>query len=998
VRPERNGEAGAGERNPLDAGRAAGDDARRAGALRAESEVEAPPPPPKTAAAPAEAPNPLKLASAKEALKVAERKTKLTPEVDVQESRPASNEIPLGDAHEMQRIRGSIAEGEMLLRGGKKNDGARYTEAELGAIRRAVANSKAKLGEHLDAAIQRVQKQLGDERGSFSRKPAPKGQPTLLDDLVTVGQHYLETAGAKFADWRKAMVEAFGDRVKPELLKVWQRVKLQGNSERGSFSQKPTSKDLREASQESLVSPEAEAESKATDKSNAEKLLGQQLTAQMRSGMAAKPTKLKPAQNRSLFDVDGPEQGGLFGSERGSFSRKKLPAQSEGPDFTKKRSLAKEAADFFKPAGTRIAQEGPLGQELNRKLARAQDIGEVTAGKRVVKLKDAGLDDLSRTDRQNLVDSLQGFASPKNDAVQKAYDGIRGVTDEIARDAAKAGVKVKEKRTLRPGDPTPEGVTLTKRQDEKAAAGERIAITYQRPFRGRENFYPHVIPSGDALQKGAIRQDVLDNMVRNGIRPDVKEAASMLDEYRKFMDEGGRAKQLEKHLVDTGQARDAAEAYMMLNRFRKRAIKRQGSLEYSRTADLPFYDPDPARVLPKFVTATSLRLAQVREFGQNNERINAIIRTIDATGGNAEFVRSAVDRAIGIVNEPDSAGARISQAARMIQGFKLGLSFVPNATQGALNSLLKGDLPSTLAGGKALFTKEGRRFAMQSGASLEGVINEMLRNVGTENSALGTFLKATGFTHTEQANRVWAANAGLTYARRMLAQLQKDPKNGRARDVLVELGLKPDVLLKLGKIDGDAALIAAKKFSDMTQFRGGVLDLPLFAASSMGKVAFQFKSFIYGQTRLLHDELVGEFAARRFGRAFRNLLILATVFPVSGELIDDVRSFITGKKRTTSGIKRYFEDIAQSGALGVIDSLLSSGSYGKATEWIAGPTASDAGELVDAGMGPNKMRALGRFVFRRIPLMGPVLYNRVFPPREKASSPETRKLIGKPKR
>jgi hypothetical protein len=51
-------------------------------------------------------------------------------------------------------------------------------------------------------------------------------------------------------------------------------------------------------------------------------LEGERLTAQLKSGMAAKPTKLKPAQNRGLFEEGGPEQEGLFGSERSSFSNK----------------------------------------------------------------------------------------------------------------------------------------------------------------------------------------------------------------------------------------------------------------------------------------------------------------------------------------------------------------------------------------------------------------------------------------------------------------------------------------------------------------------------------------------------------------------------------------------------------------------------------------------------------------------------------------------------
>jgi hypothetical protein len=688
------------------------------------------------------------------------------------------------------------------------------------------------------------------------------------------------------------------------------------------------------------------------------------------------------------------DSGGSGGGDRSVPPVSEGPLQAkrdEGPEFRKRPNALRTVADFFKPVETRIRQEGPAGAELRRKLLRSRDIGEVQAGKRVVRLRESGLPQLSREERQNLVDSLQGFATPQNEAVQKVFETARQLTDEIAREATESGVMVKVKRTIRPGEELPEGAKLTRRQDEKIAAGEKIAITYQRPFRGRQNFYPHIIPSTDALQSGDVRRDVVENMVRNRVVEDAGEASVFVDEYRRFVEEGGRTEKLEKFLVDSGQARDVDEAHMLLNRFRKRAIKRQGSLEYSRTADLPLYDPDPARILPKFITASSMRLAQVREFGQNNEQINRLIRVIDQTTGNPGFARSAVDRILGIVNEGDNAAARISRAVRAFNGFKLGLSFIPNATQGALNSLLKSDLPSTVAGARGVFSREGRRFAMQSGASLEGVVNEMLRSVGSENSALGSFLKATGFTATEQTNRIFAANAGYAYAKRMLAKLQKNPQDGRARKVLSELGLKPDVLLKIGKLDGDAALIAAKKFSDITQFRGGPEDLPYFASTPLGKVAFQFKSYIYGQTRLIYNETVGELRAGRPGRAFRTMLLLATVFPLAGEVVSDLRTWLKGGERKTSGIKRWLEDIGQAGSLGVLFEIINAGSNRRGVEFVAGPTAGEIGQAIDIAGAGDKQKAAAKWIVKHVPFLGPLFYNRVFPPKTGAS-PEMRKL------
>jgi hypothetical protein len=438
----------------------------------------------------------------------------------------------------------------------------------------------------------------------------------------------------------------------------------------------------------------------------------------------------------------------------------------------------------------------------------------------------------------------------------------------------------------------------------------------------------------------------------------------------------------------------------LLNQFRKRAIKRQGSLEFSRQVDLPFYDPDPLRVLPPWVHSASLRLTHIRELGQTPDRVNHLIKAIDTAGGNAVFVRAGVDRILRTVEEPDTGLAKLSRAVRIFSGFKLGLSSLANSSQGALNSIFASDLPSTFAGGKATFSKAGWRFGEQSGAALEGVINEMTRYAGAENHALGTFLKAVGFTGTERANRVWAATSGKTYLERMVPLLKQGPRAsdrwslsggaGRARKVITELGIDPDALLKRGAPTGDEIFMAAKRFSDSTQFRADAQDLPFFASTAMGKMFFQFKQYIYGQTRLLNREIFEEFREGRYGRGTRSLIVLATIFPMAGEVIQDLRGLLTGRKRPGFGepLARYMDDIGATGALGVLDSVMGAAKYGRVAEWIAGPTLGQAGTVIEdvakdvqkgGALADYRKSALLKEAFRMIPLAGPLLVNRVFP-------------------
>jgi len=84
-----------------------------------------------------------------------------------------------------------------------------------------------------------------------------------------------------------------------------------------------------DAGEPGLFDSSAERQSQVDAQRGADKLTHDRLTAQLKSGGQVKPSNLKPAENRGLFDEEKPESGDLFGSERGSFSPKstKTPEQ-----------------------------------------------------------------------------------------------------------------------------------------------------------------------------------------------------------------------------------------------------------------------------------------------------------------------------------------------------------------------------------------------------------------------------------------------------------------------------------------------------------------------------------------------------------------------------------------------------------------------------------------------------------------------------------------------
>lgn len=662
-------------------------------------------------------------------------------------------------------------------------------------------------------------------------------------------------------------------------------------------------------------------------------------------------------------------------------------AATKIPKIIKPKAFSIVAASkgFLKPVETRIAQQGVSGQKLKTLITKAFDVGEVQAGKRIAELFKVNLKKLTKPERINLLDTMEGRAQPLNEKMKTVFNVARKITDELAGEAKRIGVQVKEKTTLR-GTEFVKGTKelptgLTPFQRGQLEQGKNVFATLKRPFEARQNYFPHKIPDVETLAKGEIRQDIIDNLVRLKIKPNAKEAAQFLEDYRTFIETGKRQDSLIDYMVQTGQSDNAAEAFANLQRFRQRTIKKQGSLEFARQVDLPFYDPDPARVLPEFTVSQSMRLSQIETFGQQNQEINKLIKQIRDEGGDADTVRTGVDRILGIINQ-NPIKTKASQFLRTIQGFKLGLASIPNMTQGVLNSLLLGDLRAAAAGLKGLFTRSGREFALRAGATLESTIQETMRGMGSRNELLGKFLKATGFTATERFNRITAANAGRSYGTRLAQQVIKNPTS-KAGKILSELGVDVSELVKRGFLTDNEVLIMAKKFTDMTQFRARPQDLPLFASSSEGKVFFQFKNFIYGQTRLVHRSLIGELKAGRYGKATRNLFILATVFPLAGEVVADIRSLVTGRKRRTKGLARYFENIGQTGAMGIFFDTLQSGAFGRGTGFLAGPTVGEFGELIDILGGPKKGRNLAKFISRRVPFIGQIATPRLFRSKKK---------------
>lgn len=180
----------------------------------------------------------------------------------------------------------------------------------------------------------------------------------------------------------------------------------------------------------------------------------------------------------------------------------------------------------------------------------------------------------------------------------------------------------------------------------------------------------------------------------------------------------------------------------------------------------------------------------------------------------------------------------------------------------------------------------------------------------------------------------------------ILEQIKKD--NPREYFALQELGVDVDEILSRGFMTPEEKALASQTFVERTQFLGQPLDLPYFASTPVGKVLFQFKTFSYQQARFITREMKTQFARKDYSRAFRNIFILSTVFPMTGEVLADVRSLITQEKRPTKALDRYVADIFAAGTYGMFYDYWRAAESGNTAKTLLGPAPGDVVDYLEA--------------------------------------------------
>ena len=181
----------------------------------------------------------------------------------------------------------------------------------------------------------------------------------------------------------------------------------------------------------------------------------------------------------------------------------------------------------------------------------------------------------------------------------------------------------------------------------------------------------------------------------------------------------------------------------------------------------------------------------------------------------------------------------------------------------------------------------------------QGIFNSALK-VKARLEDVGTL----GMKYTEIMNRGLATNAGTIHFNNQLRILEAERINPfskkylRAARDLKDLGIDHRDLLTwvdqgaAGKIRiNTTRRLAAKRVSDITQFRGGAQHMPKWARERyMLRAVYQFKTFTVNQASFAYDELIAvPFQRKQYARGAHSWMMFAAAYPAAGLAVNEVK-------------------------------------------------------------------------------------------------------------
>ena len=439
-----------------------------------------------------------------------------------------------------------------------------------------------------------------------------------------------------------------------------------------------------------------------------------------------------------------------------------------------------------------------------------------------------------------------------------------------------------------------------------------------------------------------------------------------------------------KHLVDTGQAKDEAQAIGQLNYLNRVRSGKYGHLEMQRVVDLPEFDKSPG-ALTSYIQQAAERIGHAQQFGAKDEIANQLIEGVAREGGDAAKAQDYFNIAAGrkVYSQEKEQASNIVRQFMAIKS--LGTAAISNVNQTTNTATVTGIL-NTVKGITRGLSKEGREAALRSGVIADAVLKDIRNNSGIT-KGLASKIAAPVFQRVESFNRAVAYSSGRVWAQRLAHKAANGDK--KSMKILTDkLGIKNFN----GTLDEKQLERAGREVVKITQFKIGAKDLTAWAASPEGKLVAQLRIFAYKQSEFMYNEVVKPLAKGDVKPLARFMAVGIPLGYATGKVRDKIKGYGEEHPAATNNPSDAFENTGAFGLAGSGKFLYETRNSAKLPSYITstllGPAAGfgveTATNVSNAVKGnPTELYRQG---LKAIPVLGPRVQQAVLPYKKKKKS------------
>lgn len=229
--------------------------------------------------------------------------------------------------------------------------------------------------------------------------------------------------------------------------------------------------------------------------------------------------------------------------------------------------------------------------------------------------------------------------------------------------------------------------------------------------------------------------------------------------------------------VQNGNAQSIQEAKDLfmrdIDRGRNSLTPRISSYDFERKAPMPWHDPDPVRVMTKYIEDTNKRIAYAEQFGNNDEVLNEMVQKVrmDEGAGQAEDFVNIIRRITGQVTKRNGL-ERAAAFFNNIETLKLVSSALLNIPQAVLYAIPT-DFSAFGAGIRAVFGKENLVNSIERGVYISDLARQTRSIQNLDQRLADTVMRYSGFGYLDMLVKSMGSGVADSWSTRVFTSLEK---------------------------------------------------------------------------------------------------------------------------------------------------------------------------------------------------------------------------------